>query len=129
MRILLFKLSKMVKKIDFIEIKEYQDKVVKSAEDRFILLAYFVGDYNTAYDLPDIISDLKQVANGEKTFDEIRQHPQVLWSFGEGSGIFTCDKDTAYFESEHPDSEPSMELPLQELIDILERWKDFLGIK
>lgn len=103
--------------------------VAEIENDKCAMLSYFINDYHTSYDLPKIINDLKQVASGEKTFDEIRQHPQVLWSFGEGSGVFECDKDTAYFESEHPDTEPSMEMPLQELIDILERWKDFLGIK
>jgi hypothetical protein len=95
-------------------------------EQEYLLLNYFIADYRRPEILSEIIEKLKHVANGEKTFDEIRQHPQVLWSFGEGSGIFECDKDTAYFESEHPDTEPSMEIPLQELIGILERWKDFL---
>ena len=113
--------------VKFIKI-ETGSSLADVQDENKILLFYFINDYHAPYKLPRVIDDLKQVASGEKTFDDI-QDPDGDWSFGNDSGTFECDKDTAYFRSERPDTEPSMEMPLQELIDILERWKDFLGIK
>ena len=94
-------------------------------KDNEVLLGYFVD--NTKYNVQETIQKLEQVYKGEKTFVEILEHPQVAWDFGEGSGIFECDKDTAYFIADDDSSLPNMQMPLQELINILYDWKAFLS--
>lgn len=94
-------------------------------DSKYMLLSYFIDD--TRYSINEDISRLESVYKGEKTFEEILDHPQVAWDFGEGSGYIECDQKTASLISFYPNSLPSMELPLKELIDILYEWKTFLG--
>lgn len=93
-------------------------------DEKYVLLSYFLEDIH--YTVNETIKDLESVYKGDKSFEEIKEHPQVEWDFGEGSGILVCDQKTAYFTSEVSNL-PSMELPLKELIDILYEWKVFLG--
>lgn len=97
----------------------------KALEEKYILLSYFISE--TRYNINEVLQDLESVASGEKTFEEIKDHPQVAWSFGEESGKLECTKDTAYFIAYEQSTIPSMEMPLQELIEILKDWKVFLG--
>lgn len=99
--------------------------LAKSKNEKDVLLGYFISD--TRYSILEVIKDLESVYKGEKTFNEILDHPQVYWDFGEGSGYIECDQKTASLISFYPNSLPSMELPLKELIDILYEWKTFLG--
>lgn len=99
--------------------------VCETESDEHILLGYFIDDQK--YDINETIADLESVAKGEKTFDEILED-STGWPIADGfGGIFTCDQKTAYFTADDNSSLPSMEMPLQELIEILYEWKSFLG--
>ena len=92
--------------------------------DKDALLGYFVSD--TKYDVQEVITKLENVQKEEKTFEEVLDHPQVSWDYGEGSGILDCDKETAYFIADSESNLPNMQMPLKELIEILYEWKMFL---
>lgn len=70
------------------------------------------------------LEDLLLIQSEEKTFEEVWLNEIAPISVS--AGEFECDKDTAYFISNNPEAEPSIEMPLQELIDLLEEWKEFL---
>ena len=99
-------------------------KQVKT-DDKYILLYYYLSDRRSMVFLQESIGVLESIRKEEKTFEEIYTFNTVdiSWSAGE----FECDKDTAYFISNHPDKEPSFDIPLQELIDILKEWEAFLS--
>lgn len=99
--------------------------LTKPFDDKYVLLSYFVDD--TKYTINEVIFQLEQVLEGKKTFEEILEHPQVAWDFGEGSGQFECNKKTAYFIADEDSNLPSIEIPLKELIEILHEWKTFLN--
>ncbi len=93
-------------------------------DNKYILLYYYLSDRRSIDFLQETIEELESIQKEEKTFEEIYTFNivDINWSAGE----FECDKNTAYFISNHPDKEPSFEMPLQELIDIEKRWLDFL---
>ncbi len=96
---------------------------VEALDDKYLLLDYFISTYRFQNDLNIIIGDLKDVYNEDKVFEDI-QDSQVIWNFGD-DGEFECDKNTAYFSSiSDPDS--SLEVPLKEVITLLEAWSLFL---
>ena len=99
--------------------------LTKPFDDKHVLLSYFIDD--TKYQINEVIADLESVLKGEKTFVEILEHPQVAWDFGEGSGQFECNENTAYFIADKNTNLPSMQMPLKELIEILYEWKIFLN--
>ena len=99
--------------------------LTKPLDNKHILLSYFTDD--TKYNVTEVVADLELVQKGIKTFEEVLDHPQVAWSFGEGSGVLECDKETAHFIADENSNLPSMQMPLKELIEILCEWKAFLG--
>lgn len=113
-----------MEKVEFIKLKEYGDKVVKILDKKHILLYYYLSDRRSVDFLQETIEELELIKKEEKTFEEIYTFNivNISWSAGE----FECDKDTAYFISNHPDQEPSFDMPLVELIDILKEWLTFL---
>lgn len=114
-----------MKKIEFY-IHPIIGKEQKPTEDKFILLHYFLADFRYPNDIEGLINELETVQSGEKTFEEVFNAPYGGGiPIGVTAGEFECDKDTAYFISNHPDKEPSIEMPLQELIDLLREWKAF----
>ncbi len=114
-----------MKKIELIELKG-GSRAVKSSSDQYLLLSYFIGQYRFKAEFKEIIPQLESIRSGQKTFDQI-QPSNVLWSFGNASGYFECDKDTAYLEPLDADSEfQRVVLPLQEVIDLFKEWKRFL---
>lgn len=100
-------------------------KQVKT-DNKYILLYYYLSDRRDIDTLIRIISELEIVKSGEKTFEEVFEEVYGTISISVSAGEFECDKDTAYFISNHPDREPSFEMPLAELIDILKEWLAFL---
>ncbi len=93
-----------------------------ATDNKYILLSYFVA--HTYFIIDKTISDLESVASGEKTFEEIMEG-YAPWTFGNDSGELVYNKDTAKFislDSMYPD----IEMPLQELIDILYEWKTYI---
>lgn len=119
-----------MKKVIFKEIPNYGDKVNEPSDDRFMLISYFLDDFQRYFPhtQDETIENLESVLSGEKTFDEI-QDPQIAWSYGGGLGIgyFEVEEKTAYFE---PDPEltnaPRIVMPLEEVIEILKDWRTFL---
>ncbi|WP_397364016.1 hypothetical protein [Olleya sp. R77988] len=114
-----------MKKIEFMTLPKYGDKVVKTIDENYILLSYYLSDRRDIKSIDIALEDLLLIKNEEKTFEEIWENEIVPISVS--AGEFECDKDTAYFISDNPDAEPSIEMPLQELIDLLEEWKAFLS--
>lgn len=87
-----------------------------------ILVGYFIDD--TKYGVLEILELLEKIRAKEITFEDVEV--EYNWNIGSGSGEFSCDSETAYFTS-YVDSISSCEISLQELIDILYKWKLFLG--
>ena len=78
--------------------------------------------------LEDYLPGIEAVAKGEKTFEEIEDG--VLWGFGAEAGYFTCDTEKAYLKADEDGHHPNaldVEMPIQELIDILKDWQKFLN--
>ena len=114
-----------MKKIEFI-IHPKVGKQCKSKEDKYILLSYYLSERKHRQDLENEITKLKIVKTGDKSFEEVFQTDSFVIPIGYSAGEFECDKDTAYFISNNPDDEPSIEMPLQELIAVLKEWHTFL---
>lgn len=95
-------------------------------DNNYMLLSYYLDQRKDKRTLETDISELEIVQSGEKTFEEVFEADKFIVDIGFGAGEFECDKDTAYFISNNPDSEPSIEMPLQELIDTLKEWHSFL---
>ena len=115
-----------MKKVEFLTLPKYGDRVVKSSNDKYILLSYFLSDRRSIKYIDITIEELETIASGDKTFEEIYD-PEMAIDISFSAGEFECDKDTAYFISNNPESEPNIEMPLQELIDLLKEWKAFLS--
>jgi hypothetical protein len=99
---------------------------VTSVDDKYILLSYFLLTFRGTSDLPELIEMFELVAKGEKKFDEV-WYPDVYLTFAENAGYIEIDKETAYFTSEQPEIQPSFDMPLKELLDIMKQWRDFLN--
>ncbi len=113
-----------MKKINFITIEE-GIKIPETTNKEDILLFYFVSDFDE-YMLDTYLPLIKSVASGEKEFNEIEND---YWTFGEGAGYFECDTNKAYLNPWKEDiatDAPSIEMPVNELIQILEDWKKYL---
>lgn len=90
-------------------------------DKKYMLLYYFIS---SQYPFEEMIEEMKTVQSGEKTFEEMYEGYAVL-SVGQGAGELEYDKDTARFISNDENTEPSMEMPLQELIDLMTEWVAF----
>ena len=114
-----------MKKIEF-----YTHPVVgkenKPISDKYIMLSYFLSDLSDIETIERTVSEIELIQNNQKTFDEVFTNIYGTISISVNAGTFVCDKDTAYLISSNPDLEPSLTLPLQEFINILEEWKTFL---
>ena len=95
---------------------------VKSTSDEFILLSYLVGDHRGKYAIQDVIDILEKAQRGEIVWEEFIQKYGGSWDFGNGYGELDIDGDMAYLISTDRTQNPSMSLPLQELIDIFKEW-------
>jgi hypothetical protein len=73
-----------------------------------------------------VINELKIVQSEEKTFEEVFGMVYGVISISVDAGEFEFDKEKAFFISNNPDVESSIEMPLQELIDILKDWQKFI---
>lgn len=103
-------------------------KQVKT-DHKYILLYYYLSDRRSIDTLITDIQELEIVKSGEKTFEEVFDDVYGTISISVSAGEFECDKDTAYFISNHTDKEPSFEMPLQDLIDIEKQWLVYLQSK
>ena len=112
--------------IEFKTIDNDYKTFVLEDEEKYILLSYFLSTFRSS-DLTEFIEMFEEVETGKKTFEEV-WNPNVYLSFGNGSGYIELDKTTAYFFSFSPKTERNFEMPLKELIDIMKRWKAFLGV-
>ncbi|WP_452602946.1 hypothetical protein [Pontimicrobium sp. MEBiC06410] len=93
-------------------------------DNKYDLLGLFVTD--AKFEINKIIDDLQSIIKGEKVFDDI-QDPEMSWSFGNASGYFEVEGETAYFEPyEDVTDSPRVVMPLKELIGLLKEWKSFL---
>jgi len=117
-------LKTTTKKIEFFIHPEI-GKENKPTNDKYLLLSYFLADSRYPDHIERRINELKLVQSGEKTFEEVFEiYATIVIGWNEGE--FECDKDTAYFISRLPDH-ASMEMPMQELIELLEEWKAFMS--
>jgi len=116
-----------MERIKFINHKEL-GRITKPVNEKDILLYYFVDEFDK-YMFEDYLTEIESVAKGEKTFDEVKDIGGI-WSFGEEAGYFTCDTEKAYLKADknghHPNA-PDVEMPIQELIDILKNWQRFIS--
>jgi hypothetical protein len=113
----------MKKVIFYVDIMGVQD--VRPSDNKYILLSYFIGEHPSPDNVQILIEDFKTVQSGEKTFEEVFEEKYGTIAVSVTAGEMECDKDTVYFISNHPELEPSLEMPLQELIDLLVEWKAF----
>lgn len=115
-----------MKKVEFIKDEKF-GRHEKPADIKYTLLALFIGQYRFPDNIQEIIDMLEEVRNGNRTWAEIIA-PVMFLPIGYDSGDFKCDKETAYFISNaRPETEPNMQIPLQELIDIMKEWKIFMS--
>ncbi len=112
-------------KIEFYVLENW-GKVNRAKNSEYMLLSYFLDDIKNyfPYQQDETIENLERVLNGDKTFADI-QDPEVYWSYGEGSGYFEIEGTTAYFEPDLSDA-PRIVMPLEEVVEIVERWIAFL---
>jgi len=101
-------------------------KVNKPTSDKYIMLSYFLSDLSDIKTIEDTVSEIKLVQNNQKTFEQVFTDRYCTISIGVTAGTFECDEANVYLISNNPDLEPSLTLPLQEFINILEEWKNFL---
>ena len=114
-----------MQKIEFVVINDQGSKDMKLLDDKYILLYYFLTTFRSKFDLPQLIVDFKSIEKGERTFEEIQESDSYL-NFGSDSGYIVLDKETAHFISNHPEIEPSFDMPLKELITLMNEWREFL---
>ena len=96
-------------------------------DNKFGLLGLFIGMFRYPSNIQEIIDMLEEVKSGNKTWEEVNDGSMYL-QVGYDSGDLKCDRNTAYFISDaRPETEPSMEMPLQELIDLMKEWKAFMS--
>lgn len=114
-----------LKKIEFY-LHPVVGKENKPTSDKYIMLSYFLSDLSDIETITRTIDEIKLVQSGQRTFDEVFTDTYGTISISVNAGTFVCDKNTAYLTSNNPDLEPSLTLPIQEFINILEEWKTFL---
>lgn len=114
-----------MKKVEFIVLEEVGDKDLIALEKEYMLLYYFLGTFRGKFDLHKLIEDFTSVETGKKTFVEI-QDPNVCLTFGNDSGYLEIDKDIAHFISNYPHTDPDLDMPLKELVELMKQWRDFL---
>jgi len=98
----------------------------KPTNDNYVLLSYYLSDHNDSDTIGRTITELEVVQSTVKTFEQVFTDKYGTISISVNAGTFECDKDNVYLISNNPDLEPSLTLPLQEFINILEEWKTFL---
>jgi len=101
-------------------------KTPDPVSDKYMLLSYFISDHQYPDDIQKSIDELKTVQSGYRTFEEVFTDKYGTIPIGVTAGEFECDKNTAYLISNNPGREPNIEMPLQELIDLLAQWEAFL---
>lgn len=118
-----------MKKIIF-KIVDIDFPVVKATEEKYILLSLFVGDHRFISDIQDMIDMLEKVQRGENTWAELVQPYGNIddLPFAYGSGFLECTPETALFMS-YDNTYKTIEMPLQELIDLMKEWLEFMGGK
>jgi len=102
-------------------------KELEATSRHYILLMYYLSERNDIPALANTIAELETVHNGAKTFEEVFTDVYGIITINWNAGEFECDKDKAYFISNNPDSEPSLEMSLEELIGLMKEWKVFLS--
>ncbi|WP_294266322.1 hypothetical protein [uncultured Chryseobacterium sp.] len=100
-------------------------RVVKSTNDKYLLLSLFIGQYRFPDNIQEIIDMLKSVKNGSKTWKEVID-PWMFLQIND-AGDFKCDKEKAFFIADSSTPFQNLEMPLQELIHLLEDWKAFMS--
>ena len=95
---------------------------VKSTSDEFILLSYLVGDHRGRKSIQTVIDILEKVQRKEIVWEDFINNNGGSWDFGNGYGELDIEDGTAYLISTDRTQNPSMSLPLQELIDIFKEW-------
>lgn len=105
----------------------YQSFGLIEKEKKYLLLVYFLGG---TYPLSEMYHEMAQVQGGEATFEEIYDDTAEL-AIGHNAGVLEYDKQTAYFISDTPESplEPSFEMPLKDLMDVIEEWLEHKSTK
>lgn len=111
-------------KIEFKKV-DVDFRVVKSTNDKYLLLSLFIEQYRFPDNIQEIIDMLKSVKNGSKTWKEIID-PWLFLQTND-AGDFNCDKETAYFIADNSTPFQNLEMSLKELIDLLEGWKVFMS--
>jgi hypothetical protein len=101
-------------------------KGVTAIDSKYDLLSLLLLTQYYPPILQEKIEELKSIKTGERSFAEVAKPYGNILSIGFNCGELRCDKETAFFITEDPNSYQSFEMPLQELIDLLIEWKAFL---
>lgn len=99
-----------------------------ATDDKYLLLSLFVGQFRFPDNIQEIIDLLESVRSGNKTWLEANDDLMFM-QIGYMCGDFKCDKDMAYFiaDNHNSTSYQNLEMPLQEVIDLMKDWKIFMG--
>lgn len=92
-------------------------------DDKYLLLSLFIGQFRFRDNIQEIIDLLESVRNGSKTWLEANDGLMFM-QIGYMCGDLRCDKDIAYFIADQKEYQ-NLEMPLQELIDLMKEWKAF----
>ncbi|MCX8533513.1 hypothetical protein [Chryseobacterium luquanense] len=110
-------------KVEF-KIVDNDFQVVKSTNDKYLLLSLFIGQFRFRDNIQEIIDLLESVRNESKTWLEANDDLMFM-QIGYMCGDFKCNKDTAYFIADNSTSYQDLEMPLQEVINLMKDWKAF----
>ena len=111
-----------MKKITFITKGKNGYIFPEPSDNNYILLYYLVSDHRGKYAIQDVIDILEKSQRGEIVWEDFIQKYGGSWDFGNGYGELDIEDGTAYLISTDRTQNPSMSLPLQELIDIFKEW-------
>lgn len=116
-----------MKKVIF-KINEHEVLIVKPTDEKFFILAYFLGTDSYPDSIQETIDMLEKVQSGANTWEELVEPygGYNALSFGEGAGYLECDRGNALLVSYDGDYE-NVEMPLQELIDLMKEWLAFMS--
>jgi hypothetical protein len=98
-------------------------------DEKYILLSLFVGNYRFPTAIQEKIKMFEAVQSGAKTWDELIAPYGAIGElyFAHGSGSLIVEDDTAIFLPDGNNEYKSVEMPLQELIDLMKGWLAFMS--
>jgi hypothetical protein len=118
-----------MKKVEFGEFGNGKAKTkgAVSTSDEYLLLSLYIDDMRFAEDITEHLGLLLDVKSGKKTFEQVAAPYGNIFPIGYNCGSLVFDKETAFFKSDDPEQYQDLQMPLQELTDLLKEWQSYLG--